>query len=166
MNAVRTDQEFILTCSIVPDGGSIPTKYTYHGVQGGKNISLPLRWSGAPADTKSFALSIIDPHPVAQNWVHWFVTNIPRETTALAEGASGTAMPYPSRELNNTYGTSGYGGPEPPPGSGSHPYVITVYALNVPTLDLHSATTLKQFLGAVQGKVIASATTTGYYERK
>ena len=166
MNTFATEIEFTLTSPVVPDGGMIPTKFAYHGVQGGRNVSLPLRWSGIPPGTKSFALSIIDPHPVAQNWVHWFAVNIPPGTLALAEGASGNSMPAGSRELNNTYGTNGYGGPEPPPGSGSHPYVITLYALNANALNLQADTGLTQFLGAIQGKVIASATTTGYFERK
>jgi phosphatidylethanolamine-binding protein (PEBP) family uncharacterized protein len=52
-----------------------------------------LAWKNAPAGTKSFALSIVDPHPVAQNWVHWFVINIPPNVTAIEEGASTKKMP-------------------------------------------------------------------------
>ena len=166
LNAFSTDDEFLLIYPAVPDGGMIPTKFTYHGVQGGRNISLPLRWAGAPAGTKSFALSIVDPHPVAQNWVHWFAINIPPSVNHVPEAASGKSMPAGCKELDNTYKTNGYGGPEPPPGSGAHPYVMTIYALSVDSLHLPPATGLKQFLGALQGKVLASSSTTGYYERK
>lgn len=147
------------------DGGTIPTKHAYHGVPGGENISLPLVWSDAPSDAKSFALSIVDPHPVARNWVHWFVINIPPSIISLAEGASGKSMPTGSKELNNSYGTLGYGGPQPPKGSGSHPYEVTIYALNVDRIDLPATASLQTFRKALEGKIITSAKTTGTYEQ-
>jgi Raf kinase inhibitor-like YbhB/YbcL family protein len=103
-----------ITSSAFQDGKLIPTKYAYHGVDGGNNISLPLSWSDVPTGTKSFALSIVDPHPVAKNWVHWFVINIPAGANSISEGASKRAMPIGCKELLNTYGSPGYGGPEPP----------------------------------------------------
>ena len=48
------------------DGGKIPTQYVMPGA-GGKNVSLPLTWRNVPPGTKSFALSIVDLHPVAQS---------------------------------------------------------------------------------------------------
>lgn len=154
-----------IVSSAFQDGKTIPTQYTYYGVDGGKNISLPFSWSGAPGNTKSFALSIVDPHPVTKYWVHWFVINIPKDVTAIAEGASCKAMPKGCKELLNTYGTLGYGGPEPPKGSGAHPYVVTLYALNVDKIDLPEKTLLSEFDSALLGKVIATAKITGYYER-
>jgi hypothetical protein len=154
-----------ITSSAFQDGASIPTKYTYHGVNGGKNISLPFSWTEIPPSAKSFALSIVDPHPVAKYWVHWFVMNIPKDATGLAEAASGTAMPKGSKELLNTYGTIGYGGPEPPKGSGAHPYVVTLYALNVDEIELPIQTTLAEFDAALLGKMVGTAKITGYFER-
>jgi Raf kinase inhibitor-like YbhB/YbcL family protein len=154
-----------ITSSAFQEGKAIPTKYAYHGVVGGQNISLPLSWSELPPATKSLALSIVDPHPVAQNWVHWFVINLPKNSPGLIEGASLKRMPTGSKELYNTYGTLGYGGPEPPKGSGPHPYEVTLYALNVDSLDLPENTTLPAFKKALEGKVIATARTTGMYER-
>lgn len=154
-----------ITSSAFQDGKTIPVKYTYHGVDQGENVSLPFSWTEIPSSAKSFALSIVDPHPVAQNWVHWLVINIPKNVTALAEGASGNRMPKRSKELVNTYGAHGYGGPEPPKGSGAHPYVVTLYALNVETLGLTDKTMLPMFLKALEGKVIESATITGMFER-
>jgi Raf kinase inhibitor-like YbhB/YbcL family protein len=148
-----------------PDGKLIPTKYAYHGVAGGENVSIPLAWEGAPGETRSFALSIIDPHPVAKNWVHWLVINMPPSASALAPGVSGGLMPPGSKELYNSYGTLGYGGPQPPKGSGPHPYEVTLYALNADTLDLPATSSLSGFLQAIRGKVLASAKTTGIYER-
>lgn len=154
-----------ISSSAFQEGKPIPTKYAHGGIMGGKNISLPVQWKDVPADTRSLALSIVDPHPVARNWVHWFVINIPKSVTLLAEGASGKGMPAGSRELNNTYGEPGYGGPEPPKGSGPHPYEVTVYALKAEKLDLTSNTSLSAFKKALEGTVIAAAKVTGIYER-
>ena len=147
------------------DNTVLPTKYAYPGVTGGKNVSIPLAWADVPADARSFAVSMIDPHPVAKNWVHWFAINIPRDIRSLPEGASRTSMPAASKELFNSFGEQGYGGPEPPKGSGRHPYVTTVYALSVDHLDLSLNATRTAFTQALEGKVIASATITGFYER-
>jgi Raf kinase inhibitor-like YbhB/YbcL family protein len=152
------------TSSAFPDGGKIPQKYVMPGA-GGKNVSLPLSWSGAPAGTKSFALSVVDPHPVARNWVHWLVINLPAAAASLEEGASGKKMPPGAVELKSSFGDLGYGGPQPPRGTGDHPYVVTLYALNVAKLDLPVNTSLAAFQKALEGKVVAQAVITGYYGR-
>jgi Raf kinase inhibitor-like YbhB/YbcL family protein len=131
----------------------------------GDKIPSPLNWSQAPEGAKSFAISIVDPHPVARNWVHWLVINIPAQTTSLSEGASGKKMPAGAVELNNSFGSIGYGGPQPPKGTGDHPYVITLYALSVEKLDLGVDTNLAAFQKALEGKVLASAKITGMYGR-
>ncbi len=146
------------------DGEKIPIKYVMPGA-GGKNISLPLSWKNIPTGTKSFTLSMVDPHPVAQNWVHWLVINIPSNVTSIEEGASRNKMPLGSLEMKNSFGDIGYGGPQPPKGTGDHPYVITMYALNVEKLNLGTNTTLSAFKKAVEGKVLGSATITGKYGR-
>ena len=102
-----------LSSTAFKDGEKIPMHYVMPGA-GGKNISVPLAWSNAPSGTKSFALSMVDPHPVAQNWVHWLLINIPAKVTSLEEGASGKKMPHGSVELKNSFGEIGYGGPQPP----------------------------------------------------
>jgi Raf kinase inhibitor-like YbhB/YbcL family protein len=153
-----------ITSAAFQDGGKIPQKYVMPGA-GGQNISLPLAWSGAPADVKSFALSIVDPHPVAKNWVHWLVINLPPDTTSLAEGASGKNLPPGAVELNTSWGKPGYGGPQPPKGTGDHPYVVTVYALSVPKLDLPVNTDLAAFTKALEGKILGQASLTGYYSQ-
>lgn len=146
------------------DGEKIPTQYVMPGA-GGKNISIPLAWKDAPAGTKSFCLSIVDPHPVAQNWVHWLVINIPAQVTSIEEGASGKKMPKGSMEVKNSFGETGYGGPQPPKGTGEHPYVVTVYALSVEKLNLGASPSLSAFKKAIEGKVLGSATITGKYGR-
>ncbi|MGC9196001.1 MAG: YbhB/YbcL family Raf kinase inhibitor-like protein [Syntrophobacteraceae bacterium] len=144
--------------------GSIPVRYA-RPAAGGANVSLPLNWGAAPLGTKSFALSIVDHHPIARMWTHWIVINIPATVMSLPEGASGKNMPPGSTELLNSFGSPGYGGPQPPAGSGPHPYVITVYALNVSRLDLKPNTTLTGFNEALRGKTLGNAKITGLFEK-
>ncbi|MEJ5300691.1 MAG: YbhB/YbcL family Raf kinase inhibitor-like protein [Thermodesulforhabdaceae bacterium] len=146
------------------DGGKIPIQYVMPPA-GGKNISIPLVWKNAPLETKSFALSIVDIHPVAKSWVHWLVINIPANVNTLPEGASKRAMPPGAKELKNSWGDMGYGGPQPPPGTGEHTYVITIYALKVEQLDLPLEASLTDFKRAIEGKVLDSATISGKYGR-
>jgi Raf kinase inhibitor-like YbhB/YbcL family protein len=150
--------------SAFKDGEKIPIQYVMVAA-GGKNLSVPLTWKNVPPGTKSFALSIVDPHPVAQNWAHWLVINIPSNITSLSEGASRKKMPPGATELRNSFGEIGYGGPQPPKGSGEHPYVITLYALNVEKLELVVNTSLAVFKKMIEGKIIQSALLTGKYER-
>ena len=153
-----------ITSSAFPDGGKIPLPYVMPGA-GGQNISVPLSWSGAPADTKSFALAMVDPHPIARNWVHWLVIDLPKDSTSIPEGASGKKMPPGAQELKNSFGEPGYGGPQPPRGSGDHPYVFTLFALKVEKLDLGANTSLAAFKKALEEKTLGSATITGKFGR-
>ena len=156
---------FSLHCSTYGDGEAIPLKCA-HQSAGGKNISPGFSWTDPPINTKSFAFSIIDPHPIARNWVHWFIINIPFRDRELEEGVSmKDPLPMGSKELMNTYGEMGYGGPAPPKGSGVHPYVATLYALDVDMLNIGKNTTLREFQRAIDGKVIEEASMTGKYER-
>jgi Raf kinase inhibitor-like YbhB/YbcL family protein len=146
------------------DKGKIPVQHAMPGA-GGQNLSVPLTWKNVPPGTKSFALSMVDIHPIAQNWVHWLAINIPLQVTSLEEGASRSRMPAGSKELVNSFGDIGYGGPQPPKGTGEHSYVITVYALTVDKLDLSMDISLREFKKALEGKLVQSATITGMYGR-
>lgn len=124
---------FTLSSPAFEDGGLIPVEYANTGVSGGDNISIPYEWRGAPDGTQSYALVLVDRHPVARSWVHWMVTGIPAASTALGPGASGRAMPAGVVEHLNTFGKPGYGGPQPPAGSGKHEYeAVSTRSTQVP----------------------------------
>ncbi|MFD0695127.1 YbhB/YbcL family Raf kinase inhibitor-like protein [Paenibacillus sp. GCM10027628] len=108
--------------------GDIPVKYAHGGVAGGQNISMPVSWSHAPEGTKSFAVVMYDLHPIADNYIHWSVIDIPAGTKELKEGAAGS-LPA-GKELN------AYFGMEPPRFSGDHLYRLAVYALDTEKLDV------------------------------
>ena len=148
------------------DGGKpIPTKYANTGIRGGHNSSPPIKWSNPPAETKSFVVTMIDLHPIAGNWLHWCIINIPRHVTILPESLSTITLPPGAKELYNSFGTLGYGGPQPPKGSGPHTYEITVYALSEDSLGVSANATLKGIRKALEGKVLAQGRLLGTYEQ-
>ncbi len=95
---------------------------------------MPLRWSGAPKGTKSFVLLMDDLDPIANQWVHWLVVDIPADVSSLPEGASLRSMPAGAKELDNTWGKKGYGGPCPP--NGTHVYRFRLFARPQATTQL------------------------------
>lgn len=119
----------------------IPKRYTFNGFGcSGGNISPALKWSGAPKDTKSYALTVYDPDaPTGSGWWHWVVINIPANVHHLAENAGkpdNAAMPKGAIEMRSDFGTHAYGGPCPPKGDKPHRYVFTLYALKTTRLDV------------------------------
>ncbi len=146
------------------NGGLIPVEHANTGVAGGENISIPYEWRGAPEGTRSFALALVDRHPVARSWIHWMVSDIPPDVSGLERGASGSSMPPGAVEHENTFGTKGYGGPQPPPGSGKHEYEAIVYALDIASVDANLRT-LADFDSAIDGHVLASASCSGLFGR-
>jgi Raf kinase inhibitor-like YbhB/YbcL family protein len=158
--------KFALSSSAIRDGKPIPTRHATKAVSGGQNASPPLSWANLPEGTKSLAVACIDRHPIANNWIHWLVINIAASAVGLSEGASRTRMlPAGAKELENTFGTMGWEGPQPPTGSGTHPYEFLLYALSVENLNLPVNTNLASFSKAINGKVLATAKLVGTYER-
>src|SRR5436309_2112249 len=106
----------------------------------GENKSPALQWSGAPKDTKSFAVTVYDPDaPTGSGFWHWFVYNIPASVTELkldAGNPSGANLPAGAKQNRIDYGFAAWGGPCPPEGDKPHRYIFTVHALKVDKLDL------------------------------
>jgi hypothetical protein len=112
---------------------------------GGKDLSPQLSWSGFPAETKSFAITIHDPDaPTGSGFWHWAVYNIPASVTSVASGAGaegGASLPQGAAMLSNELGSRSFTGAGPPPGTGTHHYNIVVHALDVETLELDPSAT-------------------------
>jgi Raf kinase inhibitor-like YbhB/YbcL family protein len=143
----------VLSSSAFEDAQEIPQK---HGKKIA-NVSPQLSWNGAPRGTKSLALSLVDRHPVAGNYMHWLVVDIDAGVTALKEAASGAAMPAGSREVKP------YAGPFPP--SGTHDYEFTLYALGTDRLDLPKKVSLEAFTSAVEPQTLATARLVGRFTK-
>lgn len=165
-NDISKKTEFNLNSTSFNAGDTIPTKYVCTRIPGGENISIPLQWSGAPPETKSYAILIYDLNPVAKNFIHWAVINIPSNVTKFNEGASLTPnMPNGTIELKNTSGNIGYAGPCPPKGTGKHEYKTIVYALNVENINLSGSISLSKFQSAIKDNIISQAELSGYFEQ-
>jgi phosphatidylethanolamine-binding protein (PEBP) family uncharacterized protein len=95
----------------------------------GLNISPSLRWSGFPAETKSFAVTAFDPDaPTGSGFWHWIVLDIPASVTELetnAAGTDGSGLPEGAFHVRNDYGVKDFG----------------VHALDVDTLGLNDEIT-------------------------
>jgi len=159
-------EKFTLLSTAFQEGQPLSTLHAYTGVSGGKNISPPLKWSATPTGTRSLLLVCVDRHPIANQWIHWVVTNIPPQVSSLVEGASHTSqMPPGAKEWPNSFGTMGWGGPQPPRGSGKHQYEFILYALNVDSLVFSRGSEWNSINQAISGKVIASAHLSAVFER-
>jgi Raf kinase inhibitor-like YbhB/YbcL family protein len=142
------------------DGQAIPAGFTADGA----DKSPELRWSGAPANTQSFALICDDPDAPRGTWTHWVLFNLPADTTSLPEGvATDKELPGGARQGKNDFGKIGYGGPSPPKGP-PHRYYFKVYALDT-KLDLSAGVNRKQLLDAMKGHVQAEGQLMGRYGR-
>ena len=134
----------------------IPKRY----VSDGDNLSPPLEWIDAPADTKQFALVCFDPDaPYAHAYTHWLMYGIPSDVTGIAEGEGKRAF----TEGINSGGQQGYSGPAPPTGHGPHHYYFWLYALDT-ELDLKPGLTRKQLIDAIEDYITVQARIVGIYE--
>jgi phosphatidylethanolamine-binding protein (PEBP) family uncharacterized protein len=114
--------------------------------------SPALTWTGAPAGTMSFAVSLDDKDAAP----HWIICNLPPDTTSLAAGYPMTP-PAGAQQSNSWYG----------PGAGDvHRYEYKVWALKVAQLpggctNMSSANAKRTLINmTLPANAIASATVT------
>ncbi len=135
----RAADEFRLTSPDVGPGQPLAERFVLDafGCKGG-NQSPRLRWSGVPAGTKSFVLTVYDPDaPTGSGWWHWVVLDIPADATELPGGVGkGGNLPQGARAGRNDSGGTGYMGACPPQGAKPHRYVFTLHALRVDKLPV------------------------------
>lgn len=106
----------------------------------GENKSPQLIWENVPAGTKSFAVTMYDENaPTGSGWWHWLIFDIDKSILQLSPDAGNVTTqnaPNNSIQSKTDFGTPGYSGPCPTPGSGFHKYTVTVYALDTEKLGL------------------------------
>ena len=146
-----------LTSTAFDNQASMAKRFT---CQGG-DVSPPLSWSGAPAETKSYAIILDDPDapdPAAPKtvWVHWVVYNLAADTHDLQEGIK--TLPPGALEGKNDWHKPGC------PPIGRHRYVHKLYALDraLPDLGTPTKAELEQ---AMKGHVLARAELIGTYQK-
>jgi Raf kinase inhibitor-like YbhB/YbcL family protein len=162
---------FKLESPTIKPGGTLTDDQVFNGFGcTGKNVSPALKWSGAPAGTKSFALTLYDPDaPTGSGWWHWVVYNIPAGTSGLAAGAGtadGANLPAGTMQGRTDFGTPGFGGACPPPGDKPHRYVFTVYALKTDKLEVPADASPAMIGGMIHANQLGAASFTAKYGRK
>ncbi len=150
-----------ITSTAFSEAKPIPRKYTGEDA----DVSPPLKWTGAPVNTQSFALISDDPDAPVGTWVHWVLYDVPPATAELSENVDKVlTLPNGGKQGRNDFGRIGYGGPMPPPGK-PHRYFFKLYALDK-SLDLKPGATKKELVKAMEGHTLAEGQLMGTYQRK
>ena len=158
--------DFHLTSSDIAEGKTLPEAQVFYGSgYHGGNHSPALAWSGEPAGTKSFAVTVFDPDaPTGRGWWHWTVFNIPASIHALPAGVTARTLPQGAIEGITDFKKPGYGGAAPPAGKPHH-YVFTVYALDVERLELSANADGHAVAKAAAAHVLAKSSITTLFGR-
>lgn len=136
-------------------GDRIPDVHTTNG----DNVSPPLEFSGIPEGTKQLALVCHDPDaPLPHGFTHWVVYGIPASTTGIPAGGGTEFM-----HGETSYGENAYGGPQPPPGHGTHHYFFWLYALDT-EIDAEPGLTSAELIAKIEDHVIEQARLVGTYD--
>jgi Raf kinase inhibitor-like YbhB/YbcL family protein len=137
-------------------GGRIPADHTTEGA----DVSPELTWAALPEGTVELALLCHDPDaPLTMGFTHWVVYGIPPDATGIPQGGGGAFT-----EGTNDFGNTGYGGPAPPPGHGTHHYFFHLYALGAP-LEAGPGLTGLELLQRIDEHIIEQARIVGTYSR-
>ncbi|RLE11685.1 MAG: YbhB/YbcL family Raf kinase inhibitor-like protein [Actinobacteria bacterium] len=141
-----------ITSPSFEQGADIPTVFSCDG----DDLSPELNIENIPDNTVTLALIMDDPDAPGGTWVHWVAFDFP-PTDVIPEG-----IPLLGIGGNNSWGTTGYGGPCPP--SGTHRYFFKLFALD-DALELPEGSTIEEVLGAMEGHILARGELMGRYTR-
>ena len=159
-NAKARPKLFVLYSPAMKSFGYMPEKYVGNNPNGnckGQNVSLPLSWDNVPANTKSFAITMVDPVPRAtQGFVHWVAYDIPADKKGLKEGEANSETAFGAGK--NGAGKAGWAGPCPPPADYPHPYTISLIATDLAPGTLQPGMNRDQLLAALQGHALGVTT--------
>lgn len=161
-------QTFTLTSKTLGGEATVTEEFDGFGCTG-KNESPQLSWENAPKGTKSFAVTMYDPDaPTGSGWWHWVVFDIPANVNELVSNAGNIVLKLAPKEAIQSitdYGKSGYGGPCPPEGHGTHQYIITVHALKTDKLGLDKNANPATVGFYLWNNTLAKASIVTYYKR-
>lgn len=150
-----------LTSTAFSDGATIPRRHTCDG----EDLSPPLAWSNAPAETRSFVLLCDDPDAPGGTWHHWAAFDIPANQTALAADAARHAGQAGFKQAINDFQRVGYGGPCPPHRHGPHHYHFRLLALSIDRLPVRKEAPCRDVEREARKHVLAEAVLVGVYQR-
>jgi Raf kinase inhibitor-like YbhB/YbcL family protein len=126
-------------------GSPIPPQYTCRG----QNVNPPINIFNVADGTLSLTLIMHDPDAPGGDYLHWLVWDIPPGTESIPVNS----VPIGAVQGKNGSGQTGYTGPCPPAGSGTHHYIFDFYALDT-TLNLPSGSGIQDVIKAQAGHVL------------
>lgn len=148
---------FTLSSSSFERDASIPPFYTCDG----RDVSPALVWQNAPAGTQSFVIVMHDEDALGGAWMHWIVYDIPPAVTKFDEHAVVESL---GAKLGiNSSGKMAYEGPCPP--LKEHRYIFTIYALNIPRLEVKQGADYTMVTKAMENHILDQALLKGTYQR-
>jgi Raf kinase inhibitor-like YbhB/YbcL family protein len=162
--------DFKLSSPEIKPGSTMAKSFEFNGFGcSGENKSPALKWSGAPRDTRSFAVTVYDPDaPTGSGWWHWVVINIPADTSELKADAgalNSTTLPKGAVQGRTDYGVAAWGGTCPPQGDKPHHYIFTVYALKTDKIDVPADATAALTGYMIHANTLGKASFTAKYGR-
>jgi phosphatidylethanolamine-binding protein (PEBP) family uncharacterized protein len=137
-----------LSSSAFAPNGNIPARFTCLG----EGPSPDLTWDNAPADSRSYAVIVVDfdvPSPsfALYAFTHWLIFDIAPDQRALAQA---TKTP------------NAYTPPCPP--FGEHSYDFRIYALDLPKIQ-STVADRQDLMNAMRGHIIAYGELVGRFHR-
>lgn len=161
---------FSIASTDLADSATIPAQHVYNSFGcSGKNISPQISWENAPAETKSFAVTVYDPDaPTGSGWWHWLVLNIPAQYSELPQNfgrKNQFTLHDQIVQVRNDFGAFNFGGPCPPATDKPHRYIFTVYALKSEKLDLSENATAALAGFMINQNILDKASFSAYYGR-
>ena len=170
LSTITYASDFKLSSPEIKANAMMPKSYEFNGFGcSGDNKSPALKWSGAPKDSKSFAITVYDPDaPTGSGWWHWVVINIPSgitELTANAGALNSATLPKGAVQSRTDFGVAAWGGPCPPQGDKPHRYIFTVYALKTDKLEVPADATAALTGYMIHANMLGKASFTAKYRR-
>jgi Raf kinase inhibitor-like YbhB/YbcL family protein len=160
MNPTEASKGMKLTSRSFTQGETLRRTYSVDGA----NVSPALQWGQAPAGTRSFALICRDVDAPGGTFIHWLIYNIPATASGVPEGLPRQEkLDDGSVQGTNDSQTTGYSGPNPPPGR-PHNYHFELYALDT-VLPVETGVNATRLLELMKDHVLASARLMGIYRR-
>jgi Raf kinase inhibitor-like YbhB/YbcL family protein len=157
---------FTLVSPTVRTGATMPDMDV--GARGnckGSNQSPPLVWLRPPDGTASYAVSMADlDAKVGVVWL-WLMFNIPGSVTVLPQNAAADPglRPTGAAQARNGFNTVGYLGPCPRKDSIAHHYLITVWAVNQPSLPFKDGAASQAVAIYLRSHALGHASLTPHY---
>ncbi len=150
----KASEGFIVSSTAIGRDGRISSEFTCDG----QSASPPLQWQGAPAGTKSFAISLWHTAP-DQEKSYWLIYNIPATANHLVKNDKTTGTVGLNDKKRASYDPMCSKGP------GAKTYHISVYALSSEVELAKGSDNRAALLKAIKGITLAEKTLDFVYER-